>query len=145
MGIPRKDTKANSHFLVQALKAFGEGLMSIPRALKEVPNLPKSKLLKLTGFFFGGSLAVYYIMGPYQKIRYMRYVSMVSKNWLFDSNHCFCRHYSKGEELLKIYGEQPVTSIGPGNEKPFSQSYGLDYREVIDSSKSSSTGTEESD
>ena len=37
------------------------------------------------------------------------------------------------------------TSIGPGNEKPFSQSYGLDYREVIDSSKSSSTETEESD
>ena len=99
MGIPRKDTKANSHYLVQALKAFGEGLMPIPQALKEVPNLPKPKLFKLTGFFFGGSLAV----------RYMKYVSMVSKNWWFDSNHCFCRHYSKGEELLKIYGEQPVT------------------------------------
>ena len=107
MGIPRKDTKANSHYLVQALKAFGEGLMSIPRALKEVPNLPKPKLFKLTGFFFGGSLAV----------RYMKYVSMVSKNWWFDSYHCFCRHYS----------------------------YGLDYREVIDSSKSSCPETEESD
>ena len=72
MGIPRKDTKANSHYLLQALKAFGEGLLSIPLALKEVPNLPRYKLLKLTGFFFCGSLAVYYIMGPYQKIRYMR-------------------------------------------------------------------------
>ena len=72
MGIPRKETKANSHYFVQALKAFGNGLLSIPLALKEVPNLPKGKLFKLTGFFFCGSLAVYYIMGPYQQIRYMR-------------------------------------------------------------------------
>ena len=102
MGIPRKDTKANSHYLVQAIKAFGEGLMSIPRALKEVPNLPKSKLLKLTGFFFGGSLAVYYIMGPYQKIRYMRYVSMVSKNWWFDSNHCFADIIARERSCLRF-------------------------------------------
>ena len=70
MGIPRKEN--NSHYLVRGLKAFGQGLASIPLALKEVPNLPKIKLLKLTGFFFSGSLAVYYIMGPYQNIRVMR-------------------------------------------------------------------------
>ena len=72
MGIPKKETKANSHYFVRAFKAFGEGLLSIPLALKEVPNLPKGKLFKLTGFFFCGSLTVYYIMGPYKKIRYMR-------------------------------------------------------------------------
>ena len=72
MGIPKKDPQASSHYLVQAAKAFGESLLSIPMALKDVPNLPKGKLLKLTGFFFGGSLAVYYIMGPYQKIKYIR-------------------------------------------------------------------------
>ena len=72
MGIPQKDPKANPHYFVQAARAFGKGLLSIPLALKELPNLPKGKLLKLTGFFFCGSLAVYYIMGPYQKIKYMR-------------------------------------------------------------------------
>ena len=56
-----------------------------------------------------------------------------------------CRHYNKGEELHRIYGQQAVSSIGLGNEKPFNQSYGLDYRQVIDSSKSSSAETEEKD
>ena len=69
MGIPRKKP---THILVQGLKSFGEGLLSIPLALKELPNLPKGKLLKLTGFFFAGALAMYYVTGPYKKIRYMR-------------------------------------------------------------------------
>ena len=56
-----------------------------------------------------------------------------------------CRHAIKGEELHRIYGQQAVSSIGPGNEKPFNQSYGLDYRQVIDSRKSSSAETEEKD
>ena len=80
MGIPRKKPP---HPLVQGVKAFGKGLLSIPLALKEIPNLPKRKLLKLTGFFFMGSLAVYYITGPYQKTIYMR-------------------HYKYGEELEKV-------------------------------------------
>ena len=56
-----------------------------------------------------------------------------------------CRHANKGEELHRVYGQQALSSIGPGNEKPFNQSYGLDYREVIDSRKSSSAETEEID
>ena len=56
-----------------------------------------------------------------------------------------CRHYNKGEELYRIHGQQAVSSTGLGNEKPFSQSYGLDYREKIDASKSSSDETEKTD
>ena len=70
---------------------------------------------------------------------------MVSKSWSFHSYRFLCRHYSKGEELHRIYGHQAASSIGPGNERPFSQSYGLDYRQVIDSNKSSIAETEEKD
>ena len=106
------------------LKAFADDVMSIPRALKDVPNMPKGKLLKLTGFFFIGSLTMYYINGPYKKIRVMR-------------------HYQNGEEIYKIYGQkQGVSSSIPGNEQPFQESYGLDFKEVIDARNKAETPTE---
>ena len=116
MGIPRKKPP---HPLVQGVKAFGKGLLSIPLALKEIPNLPKRKLLKLTGFFFMGSLAVYYITGPYQKTIYMR-------------------HYKYGEELEKVQQSSSVL----GTEQPYTHSYGLDFQQVINSSRETSDNTE---
>jgi len=89
-------------------------------ALKELPNLPKGKLLKLTGFFFIGALATYYVTGPYKKNKYMR-------------------HYHNGEEL---YGLHSQHSSVISTEKPYSQNYGLDYKEVIDASKAGAAETE---
>ena len=126
MGIPQKKKQPFS-VLWQGLQVFADGVMSIPRALKDVPNMPKGKLLKLTGFFFIGSLTMYYINGPYKKIRIMR-------------------HYKNGEEIYKIYGEkQGVSSSLPGNERPFQESYGLDFQAVIDARNASETTNENKD
>ena len=51
------------------------------------------------------------------------------------------RHYHNGEELYGIHGHGQNSSV-ISTEKPFSHSYGLDFQQVIDSSKAAAAETE---
>jgi len=94
--------------------------MSIPGSIvyvaKEIPNLPRLKLMKLTGYFFIGSGLIYFLWGPYKRIKYLR-------------------HVRDGEELYASAGIRNTSSMS-GTEKPYSgQKYTFNYREEIDKSK----------
>jgi len=115
MAIPQKKPVNNS-----PVYRLGRFLISIPGsfifAAKEIPNLPKLKLLKLTGYFFLGSGIMYFLHGPYKRIKYLR-------------------HVRDGEELYASVGIRDTSSL-TGTEKPYSGQYTFDYREEIDKSKS---------
>ena len=74
MGIPIKDKKVN----ISPLSVIGRNIKSmfssVPYVIKEIPNLPKLKLMKVTGGFLLFSFGVYFLTGPYKRIVFMRYV-----------------------------------------------------------------------
>ena len=72
MGIPVKDKKVNNTLPVAIGRNIASMFSSIPYVIKEVPNLPKLKLMKWTGGFMLLSFGVYFITGPYKRIIFMR-------------------------------------------------------------------------
>ena len=75
MGIPAKDrTKVTPLGVIgRTIKSM---FSSVPYVLKEIPNLPKLKLMKVTAGFMLLSFGVYFITGPYKRIIFMRYVQI---------------------------------------------------------------------
>ena len=72
MGIPVKDKKMNNTLPVAIGRKIASMFSSIPYVIKEVPNLPKLKLMKWTGGFMLLSFGVYFMTGPYKRIIFMR-------------------------------------------------------------------------
>ena len=69
MGIPeKKEPKGSEKFVKEA----GKVVDSIPGAFKEIPNLPKLKLLKLTGIFFFLSTGIWFMQGPWKRLKIQR-------------------------------------------------------------------------
>ena len=69
MGIPQKKQATGSEKFVQDA---GKVVDSISGGFKEIPNLPKLKLLKLTGFFFFVSTGIWFMNGPYKRLKVQR-------------------------------------------------------------------------
>ena len=69
MGIPeKKEPKGSEKFVKEA----GKVVDSIPGAFKEIPNLPKLKLLKLTGIFFFLSTGIWFMQGEWKRFKIQR-------------------------------------------------------------------------
>ena len=69
MGIPqKKEPKGSEKFVKEATKVVD----SIPGAFKQIPNLPKLKLLKLTGIFFFLSTGIWFMQGPWKRLKIQR-------------------------------------------------------------------------
>ena len=65
MGIPQKKPETGSEKIVRVVDSISGGF-------KEIPNLPKLKLLKLTGFFFLMSTGIWFYTGPWKRILIQR-------------------------------------------------------------------------
>jgi len=111
MGIPQKKKPSGSEQLVSDI---GKVVDSIPGAFREIPNLPKVKLLKLTGIFFFISTGVWFLTGPWKRLKLQSRI--------------------REAENLFEEGIRESSSI-TGTEKPYSAKYAFDYREAIDRAK----------
>ncbi len=69
MGIPQKKQATGSEKIVRDVDKVVD---SISGGFKEIPNLPKLKLLKLTGFFFIMSTGIWFYTGPWKRILIQR-------------------------------------------------------------------------
>lgn len=105
MAIPKKPGEKNS-----PLHRLGRKLLAIPDTLKEIPSLPKGKLIKLTSLIVCSIFGVLYCLGP--------------------------RHYIETERrlrearILERSGvKETSTKLDDAVSRPYSQSYGLDFRE----------------
>ena len=67
--LPQKKQATGSEKFVQDA---GKVVDSISGGFKEIPNLPKLKLLKLTGFFFFVSTGIWFMNGPYKRLKVQR-------------------------------------------------------------------------
>jgi len=111
MGIPQKKEPKGAENLV---KEVGKVVDSIPGAFKEIPNLPKLKLLKLTGIFFFLSTGIWFMQGPWKRLKIQRRI--------------------REAEIIYQEGIRESSSM-TGTEKPYSEKYAFDYREAIDRAK----------
>ena len=83
MGIPQKRRATKSEKIVTEV---GNVVDSIPGAFKEIPNLPKLKLLKLTGLFFFASGCIWFVTGPYKRLKIQRYITHNSYTFHLNNN-----------------------------------------------------------
>jgi len=127
MAIPKKSIeqrKAETRFSL--LRGFINTIKTIPYVVKEIPNLPKGKLFKLTGYFLCGSLGMFYLAGPYQR------------NW--------ARSRVREAELLEEFGlveKGTSTPVTEGTARAYSNTYGLNYSSQFktkDAGNASETG-----
>jgi len=113
MGIPQKKQATGSEKIVRDVDKVVD---SISGGFKEIPNLPKLKLLKLTGFFFIMSTGIWFYTGPWKRILIQSRI--------------------REAETLYQEGIRKSSSM-TGTERPYSAKYAFDYREAIDREKNS--------
>jgi len=112
MAIPKKPVVKSS-----PIGKVWKALQTIPLVVKEIPTLPKGKLLKLTCMFMGVSSLMYWISGP--------------------SNYFYIEKKSREAKLLNELGVRNISRANfPGTERTFRDNYGLDYMDTFKAMKS---------
>eukprot|EP00088_Acartia_fossae_P020780 TRINITY_DN22308_c0_g1_i1.p1 TRINITY_DN22308_c0_g1~~TRINITY_DN22308_c0_g1_i1.p1 ORF type:complete len:124 (+),score=0.80 TRINITY_DN22308_c0_g1_i1:31-402(+) len=115
MAIPKKPPPNPVHNSPPArlAKFLVDSVASIPYVLKQIPHLPKLKLLKYTGFFLCTSGMVFLFTGPFRQYRYRKHVN--------------------DAEILYSRANIRDSSSMTGTEKPYSDKHmSYDFKEEID-------------
>jgi len=123
MAIPKKPVVKTG-----PLGRLWRSVATLPYVIKEIPKLPKLKLVGLTGLFMCGSFFVYFMTGP--------------NIYIWDQ-----RRLREAQLLEKFGVTQSSTPNMPGTGRPYTNSYGLcmDYNKHFEKAETAETNQSESD